>query len=386
MTGNSLRFGFAATRGIITSAYMNLSAQRGITPQYGYSLLHTYDLLKVFYGLGSGLRQNLDWSDFKYLPCLIPSPPEQSAIIRYLGYMDRRIRKYIRAKQKLIALLNEQKQAIINRAVTRGLDPNVKLKPSGVPWLGDVPEHWEFARLKDAATVQTGLTLGKNYKDVATESRPYLRVANVQEGRIDLRHVKHVEVPATEAVGTTLRAGDVLMTEGGDIDKLGRGCVWHDEIPGCLHQNHIFAVRCRQYLLVPEFLVGLMASLHGRAYFQLTAKQTTNLASTNSSTLRAFPILLPPVVEQQGILAQIAERTNGVDAAIAQAATELSLIREYRTRLVADVVTGKLDVREAAAKLPEEAEEVEEPELPVDEGPDEEVERPLAKTRRAQDE
>jgi len=374
MTGNSLRFGFAATRGIITSAYMNLSAQRGITPQYGYSLLHTYDLLKVFYGLGSGLRQNLDWSDFKYLPCLIPSPPEQSAIIRYLGYMDRRIRKYIRAKQKLIALLNEQKQAIINRAVTRGLDPNVKLKPSGVPWLGDVPEHWEFARLKDAATVQTGLTLGKNYKDVATESRPYLRVANVQEGRIDLRHVKHVEVPATEAVGTTLRAGDVLMTEGGDIDKLGRGCVWHDEIPGCLHQNHIFAVRCRQYLLVPEFLVGLMASLHGRAYFQLTAKQTTNLASTNSSTLRAFPILLPPVVEQQGILAQIAERTNGVDAAIAQAATELSLIREYRTRLVADVVTGKLDVREAAAKLPEEAEEVEEPELPVDEGPDEEVE------------
>lgn len=150
-----------------------------------------------------------------------------------------------------------------------------------------------------------------------------------------------------------------MMTEGGDIDKLGRGCVWHDEIPGCLHQNHIFAVRCRPDLLVPEFLVGLMASLHGRTYFQLTAKQTTNLASTNSSTLRAFPILLPPVAEQKAILAEIAERTAGVEAAIARSVTELSLLREYRTRLVADVVTGKLDVREAAAGLPKEAGETE---------------------------
>ncbi len=356
---NSLRFGFASARGIITSAYMNLSPKRGITPQYGYSLLNTYDLLKVFYGLGSGLRQNLDWSDFKYLPCLVPSSAEQSAVVRYLDHMDRRIRKYIRAKQKLIRLLNEQKQAIIHKAVTRGLDLNVKLKPSGVPWLGDVPEHWEIARLKDAATVQTGLTLGKNYKGVTTESRPYLRVANVQVGRVDLRHIKYVGVPATEAIGATLRAGDVLMTEGGDIDKLGRGCVWHDEIPGCLHQNHIFAVRCRPDLLVPEFLVGLMASLHGRTYFQLTAKQTTNLASTNSSTLRAFPILLPPVAEQKAILAEIAERTAGVEAAIARSVTELSLLREYRTRLVADVVTGKLDVREAAAGLPKEAGETE---------------------------
>ena len=151
---NSLRFGFASTRGIITSAYMNLSAQRGVSPQYGYSLLNTYDLLKVFYGLGSGLRQNLDWSDFKYLPCLVPSSPEQAAIVRYLNHMDRRIRKYVRAKLKLIGLLNEQKQAIIHKAVTSGLDPNVKLKPSGVPWLGDIPECWETTSSKRLFTVR----------------------------------------------------------------------------------------------------------------------------------------------------------------------------------------------------------------------------------------
>lgn len=291
----------------------------------------------------------------------LPLPPfaEQSGIARFLNHADRRIRRYIHAKQKLIKLLEEQKQAIIHRAVTRGLDPNVRLKPSGVGWLGDVPEHWRIARLKDAAVVQTGLTLGKNYKGVKTETRPYLRVANVQVGRVDLMHMKCVDVPINEANGATLQAGDVLMTEGGDIDKLGRGCVWQDQIPGCLHQNHVFAVRCRKEVLIPEFLVGLMASRHGRAYFQLTAKQTTNLASTNSSTLRAFPIFLPPLPEQQAILAEIASQTDEIATVIDRTEREIALLREYRTRLIADVVTGKLDVREAAAKLPDENDEVE---------------------------
>jgi type I restriction enzyme, S subunit len=290
--------------------------------------------------------------------CLPPSS-EQASIVRFLDYMNRRVRKYIRAKQKLIKLLEEQKQAVIHRAVTRGIDPNVRRKPSGVEWLGDVPEHWAVVRLKDVAVVQTGLTLGKNYRGVTTEARPYLRVANVQHGRVDLKHVKHIDVPSHEAEGSTLKAGDVLMTEGGDIDKLGRGCVWRDEILGCLHQNHVFAVRCRQEVLVPEFLVGLMISQHGRAYFQLTAKQTTNLASTNSTTIRAFPVMLPPVAEQGAILKEMAGQTSSLDSTIVRTEDEINLLREYRTRLIADVVTGKLDLREAAARLPDESNEPE---------------------------
>ena len=105
-------------------------------PQFGYLLLHTYDLKKVFYGLGSGLRQSLNWSDFKYLPCPIPPIPEQTAIVRYLDYVERRVRQFVRAKQKLIGLLEEQKQVIVHRAVTRGLDPDVPLKSSGVQVAG----------------------------------------------------------------------------------------------------------------------------------------------------------------------------------------------------------------------------------------------------------
>lgn len=356
--------GVSQFHGIVSTAYgvYRLRAEAHADSRFIHELVRStafhWELQVRSKGVWTSRLQLTDES-FLGAPFPLPALPEQSAIVRFLDHADRRIRRYIRIRQKLIKLLEEQKQAIIHRAVTRGLDPNVLFKSSGVEWLGEVPEHWTLARLKDAAVVQTGLTLGKNYKGVKTESRPYLRVANVQVGRVDLKHVKYLDVPSNEANGATLRAGDVLMTEGGDIDKLGRGCVWRDEIPGCLHQNHIFAVRCRKDVLSPEFLAGLMASLHGRAYFQLTAKQTTNLASTNSTTLRAFPVFLPPLPEQLTILDEIARKTTGLAAAMGRAEHEIVLLREYRIRLIADVVTGKLDVRAVAAKLPEEADEPE---------------------------
>jgi type I restriction enzyme S subunit len=275
----------------------------------------------------------------------VPPRSEQDAIVRFLHDLDKKVNHFIKNRRRLIEVLNEQKQAIINRAVTRGLDPNAPLKPSGINWLGGMPEHWAHVCLKYVGSVQTGITLGKNYTGQRVEKRPYLRVANVQTGRLNLSVVKTVAVPASEITGSELRPGDVLMTEGGDIDKLGRGCVWRGEIAGCLHQNHIFAVRADHSRLLPDYLVALMASRHGRTYFELTAKRTTNLASTNSTTLRAFPLVLPPVEEQQQILGVIAKDTRGLDAVLDRAEREINLIREYRTRLIADVVTGKLDVR-----------------------------------------
>ena len=247
------------------------------------------------------------------------------------------------------------------------------LKDSGIPWLGEIPEHWEVRRLKDVATVQTGITLGKDYGLVSTTLYPYLRVANVQSDRLDLRNVKHVAVPEVEAKRSTLMPGDVLMTEGGDIDKLGRGCLWSGEVEGCLHQNHVFAVRCCGGL-IPGFLVALMGSAHGRSYFQITAKQTTNLASTNSTTLKAFPLLLPESQEQRRILSFIDGETGHLSSAITDTEYGITFLREYRTRLIADVVTGKLDVREAAARLTEPHNAFDEQLEPEDEEPEFEAE------------
>jgi len=354
--------GRAPVDGLVSPAYVVARPFTGVLGGYFAYLFRADAYMGEVDQYSHGIvkdRNRLYWDQFKQMPSACPPTEEQATIIRFLSHAVRQIGRYIRAKQKLIKLLEEQKQAIINRAVTRGLDPNVRLKPSGLQWLGEMPEHWTRGRLKDAASIQTGLTLGKRYTGVVTESRTYLRVANVQVGRLDLRHTKRVDVPADEAKSTTLRSGDVLMTEGGDIDKLGRGCVWRDEIPGCLHQNHIFAVRCRNGILLPEFLVGLMSSRLGRAYFQLTAKQTTNLASTNGGTLSAFPILIPSIAEQRAILDAIAEETTALNVATDRAKREIVLLREYRTRLIADVVTGRLDVREAAAALPDEADEPE---------------------------
>jgi len=289
----------------------------------------------------------------------LPPPDEQAAIVRFLGWANGRMERAIRAKRKVIALLNEQKQAIIHRAVTRGLDPSVTLKPSGIPWLGDIPQHWDVRPLKAVCKIQSGITLGKDYAGQTTHEYPYLRVANVQAGHANLAVVKTIHVTKAEARRCTLQAGDVLMTEGGDPDKLGRGCVWDAQITPCLHQNHVFAVRPNQLNLEPHFLSALMGTRYARAYFESTAKQTTNLASTNKTKIGQFAVLLPKVGEQQKILSALKEETAPVNIAISRLEREIELLREYRTRLVADVVTGKLDVRAAAAKLPETTDDLE---------------------------
>ena len=345
--------GIAPCDGIVSPAYFVFELLK-ITQPFAHRLFRSKPYVAFFAQSSDGVRigqWDLSIDRMKRIPVPIPPPDEQAAIVRFLAALDGRVNRFVRAKRRLIELLTEQKQAIITQAVTRGLDPNAKLKASGIDWLGDVPEHWEPCRLKNAATVHTGITLGKDYGATTTRPYRYLRVANVQVGRVDLSHVKEVHVPEHEARGSMLEPGDVLMTEGGDIDKLGRGCVWNGEIENCIHQNHIFAVRCRSTML-PRFLVALMGSSHGRAYFQLTAKQTTNLASTNSSTLRAFPVFLPPVTEQECILSQIETDTSELERTMAAAQREIALIREYRTRLVADVVTGKLDVRAVLVDAP----------------------------------
>jgi type I restriction enzyme, S subunit len=343
--------GVSRHRGIVSPAYIVVRLRNSNNPEYFHFLFRTpgfaTEAERWSYGITSD-QWSLRHEHFKMIYSCVPLRPEQDAIVAFLRHADARVRRFIRNRRRLIAVLNEQKQAIVNRAVTRGLDPNVPLKPSGIDWLGDIPKHWRAVRLKYVSRVQTGITLGKNYMGLQVEERPYLRVANVQTGRLDLRRVKTVAVPASEIAGSELKPGDVLMTEGGDIDKLGRGCVWQGEIEGCLHQNHIFAVRADQSRLLPDYLMALMASRHGRVYFQLTAKQTTNLASTNSSTLGAFPLVLPEVKEQRHILDGLGKETLSLDAAIGHAQGEIDLIREYRTRLIADVVTGKVDVRRLA--------------------------------------
>lgn len=350
---------YAHARGIISPAYTILQTEDLQLHSYLSLLFKSKPYIENLNLHVTGIRQgqNIDYEKLSRSAIPIPSQTEQTAIVRFLNHYDKKIRRYIRAKQKLIKLLEEQKQVIIHRAVTRGLNPDAPLKSSGIPWLGEIPAHWEITPLKSVCTIQSGVTLGKAYLDAQLQEFPYLSVANVQAGYLSLEKIKTLRLPALEAKRSILRDGDVLMTEGGDPDKLGRGCVWNGEIENCLHQNHIFAVRPLPEKLHPQYLAAILSTHYAKNYFMRTAKQTTNLASTNKTTISQFRLPLPSIIEQNQILTGVAFEINSIASAVAQANHEISLIKEYWIRLTADIVTGKLDVHEAAAWLPEEQEE-----------------------------
>ncbi len=278
-------------------------------------------------------------------PLLIPAPSEQDAIAAFLDRETAKTDALVAKKERVIELLQEKRTALITQAVTRGLDPNVPMRDSGIEWLGEIPAHWCVKKLKEVSSLQTGLTLGKRYEAGQLEVRPYLRVANVQDGYLDLDDIAEIELPLQEARRYELRVGDVLMTEGGDFDKLGRGHVWDGQIHGCLHQNHIFAVRPIHAEVHPRFLAAIMGSGYGRAYFTATSKQSTNLASTSSTKLRNLPVPLPPAGEQEGILRFVAATAGELALMVRRIEDGVDRLKEFRNALISAAVTGKIDVR-----------------------------------------
>ncbi len=166
---------------------------------------------------------------------------------------------------------------------------------------GSCPRDATLVRLSDVAEVRQGLAKGRR-ANAATTTRPYLRVANVEDGRLNLREVKEIVVRKNDVDRYTLRNGDVLMTEGGDLDKLGRGTVWKDEVPGCLHQNHVFAVRTDSSRLEPQYLAAIARSHYGRSFFLLHAKRTSNLASVNKGEVSGFELPMRPWAVQRAWL------------------------------------------------------------------------------------
>lgn len=194
--------------------------------------------------------------------------------------------------------------------------------------------------LKELAIVGSGITLGREFSGQGTAEYPYLRVANVQDGRLELNEVKTIRIPVANAEMVMLQPGDVLMNEGGDFDKLGRGAVWEGQIRNCLHQNHVFRVRCDQKKLLPRFLALWAASDFGKRFFILASKQSTNLASINSTQLKGFPVLTPSVDKQREIL----DAVEAMDAIQAQNKAEVAKLRLKKQGLMRDLLTGAVSV------------------------------------------
>ncbi len=316
-------------------------AEQRLSPKFVYYTLISENARQYFEATAKGVGYPaIDDKDFGSFLIPLPPLPEQQRITAYLDASCMAIDAAVAAKRAQIETLDGVRKDIIQKAVTRGLEEHPTLKKTGNVWMFELPITWELVSLKRVSGIQTGLTLGKVYEGPLIE-RPYLRVANVQDGHLELQDVTTIEVPVEVAHRVELRPGDVLLTEGGDLDKLGRGTIWSGEISDCLHQNHIFAIRCFKHKLLPAFLAYLTASRYGRDYFEATGKRTTNLASTNSTKVGLFPIPRPSIEEQRAICRYLDEKLNYISDIVNGIESQIATLIAYRKSLIHECVTGQ---------------------------------------------
>ena len=355
INGLNLNYDFISQRvaivrepGIITSAYLALYPNKErINPRFAVYLFKAYDYQQVFHGMGSGIRKTLSFQNFKNIFIVAPQLGQQEAIANYLDDNCSKIDAIIAEAKASIEEYKELKQAVITQAVTLGIKKNRPLKDTNILWIGKTPCDWQVAELKFFASIKSGITLGQKYPAGAKlVEMPYLRVANVQGEYVDLSDVKTIQVLPEEVDKYRLEAGVVLMTEGGDRDKLGRGCVWHGEITPCLHQNHIFALTTKSDKLLPEYFSHVTTSEVARCYFDYTAKKTTNLANTNSSTIMNFRLPIPPLEEQREIVQYLDKRIKTLNDMISEKQSLIEDLESYKKSLIYEVVTGKRKVVE----------------------------------------
>ena len=279
---------------------------------------------------------NLNTKILAAVPIRVPPIGEQRKIAAILSSVDEAIEK----TQAVIDQVQVVKKGLMQELLTRGIPGrHTRFKQTEI---GEVPADWDVSLLGEVGTVQTGLAKNKNNTGLVEVY--YLRVANVQDGFLDLAEMKTLKVSEHAIERYALRCGDVLFAEGGDADKVGRGAVWHGQVQPCLHQNHVFVVRTDTRRILPEFLSLYRSSARGKAYFFDAAKQTTNLASINTQQLKAFPLVLPPIDEQLHIVAVEATFDERMRAERAK----LVGMRRVKDGLLSCLLTGELRVQPEA--------------------------------------
>jgi type I restriction enzyme S subunit len=335
--------GVSQHHGIISTAYSVYRSRPSaeINPHFLHALVRSSAFQWELQVRSKGVWiSRLQLTDTAFLDAPIPLPPpdEQAAIVRFLGWANGRLERAISSKRKVITLLNEQKQAVINRAVTRGLDSSVPLKPSGVHWLGDIPRHWEVRKVREIGAVVNGFPFDSRMF-TSDHGHSLIRIRDLNKAETAVRYRGDFVETAR------VKSGDVLVGMDGDFN-VG---TWRGADDALLNQR-MCCVRTSSPLLNELLLSALSRPL--RQINEVT--YATTVKHLAASQVERISIAVPPASEMEALVRFIRERRQDFEGTVARLEHEIQLLREYRTRLVADVVTGKLDVREAATRLPEE--------------------------------
>jgi type I restriction enzyme S subunit len=360
--------GVSDLRGIISPAYVVMRLRSSQVPRYLHYLYRTPQFAKEAERWSYGITSDM-WSlrpeHFKMIYTALPPLDEQAAIVKFLDYANGKIERAIRAKRKLIGLLNEQKQAIIHRAVTRGRDPNVKLKPSGIPWLGDVPEHWDVMRGKYLGRLfSTPSVMDNELTEDSDGNAMYLKVSDLAGADDSFRLTRSRLYAKRSMPRETTRRSMIVFPKRG----------------GAIYTNKVAIVESA-CLVDPNLMCWAISERFDPHYVALLLKTRTladladvsSVPQINNHHINPVPFPAPPVAEQTSIVAGLERDLAGVNSAVSRVDRELELLREYRTTLTAEVVTGKLDVREVAKRLPDQTDEPLPPDESLDEMVDDEI-------------
>lgn len=330
----SLRTGLVTQRGIITSAYVCIDPIEN--PAYIHYLLHHYDTIKLFYGMGNGIRQSIGYKDISDMRIPIPPKEEQDQIVRYLDWQNSRLNKLINAKKKEIALLEEQKQALISQAVTKGLDPNTPLKDSGIDWIGQIPEHWEIIRCKYLFTERNEFSK-YGHEIHLSMSQKY--------GLIPDNQLHEHRLLSNSYVGGKLcYTADLVLNR----LKAHLGVISIAKQSGVVSKDYTILVPYSNKIL-PKYAELLLRSKIFRPQMCIRVSGIVEgFWRLYTKDLYSICVPLPPISVQQSILNKLNNNLMKFETAISNININKSLLQEYRTRLVADVVTGQIDVRHIA--------------------------------------
>ncbi len=346
----SLRVGRVTERGIITSAYLCLRHGSQMHSDYLYKLLHSYDTSKVFYGMGGGLRQSMKFQDFRRLLLLVPPFPEQKAISSFLDRETGKIDKLIEKQEQMIKLLKEKRQAVISHAVTKGLNPDVPMKDSGIEWLGAIPEHWGAQQLRHSLN---GLEQGKSpeCENRLADSTEWgvLKSGCVNRGQFDANEHKALPIHVTPFREYEVKQGDLLMSRAsGSRDLIGSVGYVHEVRSGLLLSDKTFRFKTKESV-DKKFLCYEMFSQSVRRQIEIAINGAEGLANNiTQHSIKGFYLAVPPYSEQMAIVNYLKIAITKIDNLIAKAEQAIELMKERRTALISAAVTGKIDVREKA--------------------------------------
>lgn len=343
---------YAHYRGIISPAYTILKPQEEVVHKYYRYLLKSKRYISGLTLLVTGIRegQNIDTSKFKdsYLP--LPPKQEQTTIANFLDYKTEKINRFINKKKQLIKLLNEQKAAIINQAVTKGINSNVPMKDSGIEWLGKIPEHWELNKIKYLISKpiagQWGQESKKDENDIIC-----LRVADfdglsTKENDLTIRNIE----PKEEQI---LKLGDLLIEKsgGGEKTPVGRVVRFIHSFKA-VTSNFVSKVSVNEDFVYSEYLLFAFKAINIVRWNVRSVKQTTGIQNLDSYDYFDNWIYYPKKEEQKTIINFINKESDKIDKTISTIEKEITLVEEYKTALIAEAVTGKIDVRNF--KVPQE--------------------------------